>query len=278
MANIETRESVQDRGLANVHVEEGEYGTACTMLGEFKLIVDPDDHGFTPHCKTDGYWEAWVTAWISRELAETDVFIDVGANMGYYTHFAAARGCQVYAYEPQKKLAELIIAASKVNAWEDRVHVSQVAIGDSCGFVAIHIPQNHGMNASITNKPFSPSGNYDTHQVGMFTLDSILLDKIKYQRVLVKIDVEGAEELVWKGMQQIIAQNRPNVAIVMEFTWDRLKEPLKFAQQLLDVCWVSYIDYQSNPVYMSTAEQFTASKHEYWMLVLRPKFYKSQDD
>ena len=275
---METRQSIQDRGLEGAEVTVAEDGTIlCRMLDQFLLAVDPDDHGFTHHAKNEGYWEPWISAWMSRQFNDTDVFIDVGANMGYYTQFAAARDITVHAFEPQEKLCALIEKSSEYNLLPPAlVRVHNMAVGASNGFIELSVPEHHGMNASITHDSYSPSGKYERYQVEMCTLDSLPFSIFAkpegaVARTLVKIDVEGAEGDVWKGMQGMVERLKQSLTIVMEFNWSRLKDPEAVAQELLEKCWVSYIDYQSDEVHMHTVDDFTQRIYEDWMLVLRPK-------
>lgn len=275
---METRESIQQRGQDEAEVTYAKDGTMlCRTLGEFLLAVDPEDKGFTPHAMKDGYWEAWISAWMSRQFHDTDVFIDVGANMGYYTQFAAARDITVHAFEPQKKLCALIEKSSEYNLLHSTlVRVHNMAVGASNGFIELSVPEHHGMNASITHDSYSPSGKYERYQVEMCTLDSLPFSIFAkpegtVARTLVKIDVEGAEGEVWKGMQRMVELLKQSLTIVMEFNWARLKDPEALAQDLLEKCWVSHIDYQSDEVHMQTVDDFKQRKNEDWMLVLRPK-------
>ena len=70
-----------------------------TPLG-FKLVS-----GFHPAYRMmrQGTFEREETAVIQRFLGEADVFVDVGANLGYYTCLALSRGKPVVAFEPQKQ-------------------------------------------------------------------------------------------------------------------------------------------------------------------------------
>lgn len=57
----------------------------CRVLGRFKMFVDAADAGIAPHLLLDGYWQYWVTEFISRNVARGEIAYDVGAIYGYYT-------------------------------------------------------------------------------------------------------------------------------------------------------------------------------------------------
>lgn len=234
----------------------------CQIIGGYSIFCDPDDLGFTKHAKEDGYWEAWITAWMLNNVSEDAVCIDVGANMGYYTFLLASRGNQVIAIEPQPNLAELLIQSKRYNE-ADNVRVLMGAASDSHGTVDFTVPVGHGMNATFAYEPGAPHGT-NSYKVNTFPLDSIE-DPIDF----VKIDAEGAERHVWRGMQQLLARN-PHCIVLMEWRWDRYDDPEAFGHELFDSCDVSFVDTDGYENRMRV-EDLSRRKHEDWMLVLRLK-------
>ena len=60
-----------------------------------KMLVDTRDAAISPWIVLDGLWETHVTAWLQQTLQPGQVFVDVGANVGYFTllvHSSWARG------------------------------------------------------------------------------------------------------------------------------------------------------------------------------------------
>src|SRR5574341_284794 len=84
------------------------------------------------HCawrvKTLETKEADTVAWIS-EMKASEVFVDVGANIGIYSVLAAKYGCKVYAFEPEAENYVLLCRSIKFN---DDVDISAycVALSD----------------------------------------------------------------------------------------------------------------------------------------------------
>lgn len=264
---LTTRDAVERTGKQGVAVQDHDLGYACRILDRYWLVADPDDHGFTPHARTDGFWEAWITAWMARELSSNHVFVDVGANVGYYTLFAASLGCRVVAYEPQSGLAERVHAAVTLNDWTESVNVVNAAIGSTRGRLPLTIPRHHGMNASLTHSGYTPSGEYTSYEVDVVPLD-VLQPWMPERPMLIKIDAEGAEPLVWAGMQQLLTRAGPTT-VLMEYRWDRYNDPVGFASQMFDKHQVSHVEYDSSEVPVSDPAALATRPHEDWMLVLR---------
>src|SRR6187431_1098616 len=50
-----------------------------------KIYLDSEDLSLTPHIAYEGRWEPWVTEFFVREVGQGDVFIDIGANCGFFS-------------------------------------------------------------------------------------------------------------------------------------------------------------------------------------------------
>jgi FkbM family methyltransferase len=136
------------------------------------------------------------------ELNSDDVFYDVGANTGLYTRFAAERCSHVVAFEPSPpNLSEL-----KRNAalGPGEVTVVTVALSDTSGTVRLNTPTDatpgHG-TASITE-------NRGRIVVGTARGDDMIESVTIPPPNVVKIDVEGAEEAVVRGLKDALADSR----------------------------------------------------------------------
>lgn len=255
------RSNVEEIGLSGVRVEKDELGTRARQLNSFWLYVDPEDEGYTKHALSDGYWEAWITLWMDRNIKPGFRCLDVGANHGYYSFMLASMGCNVFAVEPQPKLAALIIASEQVNKLG--VKVIDAALCDKDDeLIEMMVPIHHGMNATISSQnSYAPDG-YETIRVNTFSLDS----QIGFD--FIKVDAEGAEDLIWAGSEKYRKEN-PNTLWLMEWRWDRYKKPKQFAQELLKGYSVSHVDFDGNEEPVTSVQQLATRKNSDWMLVLR---------
>jgi len=144
-----------------------------------------------------------------------DVCYDVGANLGFFTlllgRFTGESG-MVYAFEPVPKNASAIERNARLNSF-DNVAVMRMALsrdeGKSELLLARHVGGAVLKSAGI---PPDPAGSL---MVSTTTVDLLVgQQKIKPPNV-VKIDVEGAEMDVLRGMESVLRKWRPK--IVLEF-------------------------------------------------------------
>lgn len=265
---MKPRQLVENLGLSGRAEQYHTLGTAYYMLNKFWLVADNDDHGFTPHAKNDGYWEAWITAWMTRELPGK-AFIDVGANMGYYGLLACSMGCPTYFFEPQPKLYDLIRASVQLNNFQ--ANISATAAGAETSVETFTVPKHHGMLATYAYDVRSPdyeNAAYTHYPVQVEPLDR-LVGWQDGMPLLVKLDVEGAEPQAWAGMQQLFRRKYPTT-VILEFRADRYKNPVGFATELLAAGRVSYVNEDSYEVPVVSHEALTSRPDHDWMVVVRP--------
>lgn len=201
----------------------------CRVLGRYKMYVDLRDTGFVPHLMFEGYWEYWITDFMWRNLRPGQVAVDVGANHGYYTVLLSdlvGPSGRVHAFEPNPRLAELLGLNVSVNGFWHVAEVQAAALGEVDGatlpmVVPIQDPKNGWVvMPGLTVPPGLDPARHAQHQVPVRTLDAAVEGPAQF----VKIDVEGAEEQVWRGMQGLIARS-PGIGILMEFNPHRCRDP-----------------------------------------------------
>jgi FkbM family methyltransferase len=199
----------------------GDNRLLCRLLGDYLAFVDTRDLMLGPRLVLDGFWESWVTLAVARHLRPGMHCVDVGANYGYYTLLmAAACGPQgrVAACEPNPLLAGTYLPQNlALNGFYHGVEICPKVVGDlddqTVGFV-LHA----GDFATSSLERWAYAHREETIQVPAVTLDRLCADWPRLD--LVKIDAEGAEGLVWQGMQGML-RRFPHVAVVMELHLQR---------------------------------------------------------
>lgn len=134
------------------------------------------------------------------------VVIDIGANIGSFSIFAAHHGAHVYAIEPEPHNADALRKNISLNNMQDLITVSEVGISN---FVGTAVISDRGGGATIKDSVT------DGSIINITTLDKYIDDhNIKSVDVL-KIDVEGSETEIILGASKD-SMNKCNY-ITMEF-------------------------------------------------------------
>ena len=210
-------------------VSVGDNRVLCRVLNRYKMFVDASDKSLAPHLMLDGYWEMWVTEQLSQIVKPGMICVDVGANVGYFTLLMAdlveSRG-RVYAFEPNPPIAALLTDSVKVNGFEDRVEILCCLLEDrNDAYMQLSVPEGYAGGATM----LPPIPGQDIRTLFMTKrMDSFpaLLDAD-----FIKIDAEGAEYSIWKGMTEILERRRP-LTIFLEFVACRYQEPAEFLGRL----------------------------------------------
>jgi FkbM family methyltransferase len=153
-----------------------------------------------------GDWEE-TTIPVFYELARSArLFLDIGAYSGIYTLLACAANEQLHvvAFEPNPRSQLLLERNIDANLLGDRVTVERAAAGEHGGRAILRIPADETA-ASI----FCDSGSPIT--VSVVSIDDVV--PAEFAVDLVKIDVEGAELDVLKGMRRILTHDHPSLII-----------------------------------------------------------------
>jgi FkbM family methyltransferase len=244
----------------------GDQTVLCRVLGKYLVYADAQETGITPHLAMDGYWESWITLVLARTVRPGWHCLDVGANHGYYTLVmadAAGSEGRVAPVEPTPRLAELLRQTLDVNGFP-AVEVVAKAASDSDGeALQLVIPARRSMNARLATEVGATDEAVGVESV---TVDSITRG---WPRVdLIKIDVEGAEERVWRGMQRTLADN-PEIVLALELNVDRYDDPRAFLAEIEQAGFrLRYIDIDAEVKDVDVDELLRRQVGQDWMLYL----------
>lgn len=171
-------------------------------LDEFDIFVRLDDWAVGARIAIKRSYEAHVTQAIRPYLQPGTVFVDVGANIGYYTLLAASQlgpTGKILAFEPGRTNCELLQKSVAHNGFEI-VQLFPNAVADVPRTVGLTMDDSNGViNAA------APSEGLEL--VTAVPLDEALADQERID--LIKMDIEGAEGLALRGATRLLQQHHP---------------------------------------------------------------------
>ena len=242
----------------------------CRVLAKYFLYADSQDVGISPHLFANGYWEAWMTIAMAKTLKPGWSCIDVGANHGYYTLLMAGivgSSGRVIAIEPNPKLATLLQQTITLNGLQTWTKIlTDAAFETPNETLNFYIPDKFGMNATLVDGSDSISSG-TLLQVKSTTIDQITKEWKKVD--FIKIDAEGGEEFIWKGMN-LTLENNPDITIILEFNAGRYANPRSFLELIQSKGFVlRHIDFDT-VIKDLTIEQCLSNRiNEDWLLFLK---------
>ena len=168
------------------------------------------------------------------------VVVDVGANIGTFTLYAArqlaGRG-KIYSFEPTPRTYRILEENVQVNGFRELglIELHQSAVSDRAGKATLVVfKQDSGHNTLFDDgAALDGGGGAERVEVPTVPLDEILRNEPRVD--VVKIDAEGAEPLILRGMREIVARS-PGIRILMEFAPVHLRragvDPLAFLDEI----------------------------------------------
>ena len=176
-------------------------------LSDRVQFVDPGDNFVGKAIAESGSYEPHVSRAILDVLRPGDTFVDVGANVGWFSLLAAARvgpSGRVLAIEADAANVALLCRSAHQNAFTNLLALS-VAASDRAGLLVLQ--RLGGSNGAV----FAPEGDAapgDRYISGL-PLDG--LSGLLHRLDVLKVDVEGAELMVLRGAAELVQRHQPHV-------------------------------------------------------------------
>ena len=166
------------------------------------MTIEDRESGIRCRC-TVGSYQMFGGTWHSHDydvpqvpLRPGDVALDLGANQGFFTCYAAHRGAKVYAFEPNPESYERLLSNVESNGLKDRVVAKPWAITDHDGRAELKVSNELGGGMATIHPEFARNAKISVRravEVPCYTL-SRAMDELSVPHVrLCKIDAEGSE-------------------------------------------------------------------------------------
>lgn len=206
-----------------------------TQCDGFILAVPGDEWRIAAHLAFRGPLEPGVSRLFSRLIRPGMTVVDIGAHIGWYTLLAArllSGSGKVCSFEPSPETFRLLRANVQVNGFLETglIQFSAMAVTDGSGCSNLGLCKGDSGHNSLF-----PENAWDTIAVETTSLDEALIGEPKVD--IVKVDAEGAEPWILRGMRGIIRKN-PQIRILMEFAPENLHragvEPRTFLKEIAD--------------------------------------------
>ena len=189
---------------------------------DFLMEVEP---GILIPAKLDDYMSLWcflgeqkkdAAFQLSQSLIRPgDTVIDAGANIGLWVMGAARRASREgksYAFEPVPANFSSLTSNLRLNGLDQQVRCEQLGLSDKCGAAIIYATSNGNSGGAALAQRVGVDKPID---ITLTTLDRYCeaqeIDRVDF----LKVDIEGAELLVFRGATRVLASPQAP-AIVFE--------------------------------------------------------------
>ncbi len=162
-----------------------------------------------------GLWEPYETELLARLLQPGSCFVDVGANIGYYSVIAAqcvGDAGRVYAFEPEADNFVLLQKNIAHNALGN-VHAVHAALSDHSGSATLYLNEDNRGDHQVY-----AAGDARTAQAIALLAGAEYFDQREARIDVIKIDTQGAEAQVLRGLMPLLQQSLPALQMIIEVT------------------------------------------------------------
>jgi FkbM family methyltransferase len=149
---------------------------------------------------------------ISR-IKDASIFIDVGANIGYYSVLSSVinPNSNIYSFEPVKETYQRLAENIELNKLKN-ITAYNIALGANKKTTTINLKNDLGHNSIVIDQSRENTGKVEL--INIDSLDNLI--EFNNQKVFIKIDAEGYEIEVLKGMKNVLENN--NCELIMEYS------------------------------------------------------------
>lgn len=215
------------------------------------------DQVISQRLRETGIWEPFETSLLLDLLQPGDVFVDVGANLGYFTVLAAARvgdHGRVFAFEPDPDNFALLQANCLANGLDQRVCAVRGALAEYDGHGTLYLSEENLGDHQI----FDAGGTRRSHSISLLNGSEYFGSRVEGIDLL-KIDTQGSEYAVMKGLMPFLQKLEAPPQIIVELTPLSLRQAGASGRALIDCLaklgqpfWI--IDHIEHVLAASTAE------------------------
>ena len=188
--------------------------TATTEFGTRHKIQFPDM--IQKYIFYFGVWEPTITTFVRGSLSYGDRFVDVGANIGYYTCLASklvGPSGRVYAIEASPPIYEKLLENLNLNEVRNAYTLNNAVFDRE---TTLSVFQEGEGNIGQSSVFQSENNKLIAKQVEAMPLHKLIDRQELYSARLIKIDVEGAEWFVINGLKGHLDRFSPETEWLIE--------------------------------------------------------------
>ena len=205
----------------------------------FRTVASAYPEGPKYHLESKWFteWTTWfygsqdraIHRWIVKNARPDWVTFDIGMNFGYFTCLLASICTEVHGFEPVGWLAGRARANVQLNAFAN-VTINELALSDHTGTALLNLPDPDHCNWGTSSLVHKSSSQTAVVEVPLETLDNYCAAHGVTRLDFIKVDVEGAEHLVFRGAQKALELMRPT--IIFEYNTESGPEAYDLLEKL----------------------------------------------
>ena len=161
-----------------------------------------------PQSMQEGTFEPQETLIFEKVIGNFDLFVNIGANTGYYVCKALKHGVDVVAFEPNQLNVNILLRNIEANQFPSTFQLFPVALSDKLGVLPMY---GGGTGASLIE---GWAGQVNKNLVPISTFNTTATSLVAKRSCFILIDIEGAELGCLKGAETLLSADTNNLFLV----------------------------------------------------------------
>ncbi len=225
-------------------------------------VHGPEDKHVSRKIREQGLWEPFETSLIMSRLQAGNVFVDVGANIGYFTIIAASlvgEQGRVYAFEPDPGNFGLLEKNFALNFLQQNVHAVRGGLSSWDGAGQLYLSEDNLGDHQV----YAGEGVREQLDITLYQGAEYLRRQLEHDQFetidLIKIDTQGSEFDVVKGLMPLLQEMPVPPTILIELTPFSLRQAGSSGRELIELLaalqqgfWI--VDHIEHQLVLSSAE------------------------
>jgi FkbM family methyltransferase len=177
-------------------------------MAMFSIELHPHGEFISDYIRKFGTWDPIPTTILEelyKAVTHDTLFVDVGANIGYYSLHAASLNIPVLAFEPVAANMALFNKSIEINGFKNKIHTHMIPLSDKNEHITINICRS---NMGIASTRALPKLNHSYSQTTLANTFDEHFGVNCALNLIVKIDVEEQETKVLRGMVNTLSSGR----------------------------------------------------------------------
>ena len=167
------------------------------------------------------------------DINNFNIFIDIGAHLGFYSLIFASKNMEVYSFEPVLKNF-IQLKKNKEDNKFNNMKIFNKALSNEKKKIKMWVPDEKKTGGfSIYDNNDDEIKKYDSSRIYELECESDIGDKllnIKNKKIAIKIDVERHEKKVLKGIRNLLGSN--DIILQIEIFNQKKDEILKYLNEI----------------------------------------------
>ena len=207
------------------------------VVNGYEMYVNPNDKGISEELAMFKIHEPLNTKFLSEQLQEGMICLDIGANLGYFTFLESlkiGKTGRVISVEPAPSTFELFEKNIKLQKHQN-ISSYNFAFSDKESTVDFFISNSSNWSRIIAEKDTYHGDKGDIIKIKCRTIDNFIKELELKKLDLIRVDLEGYEFEIFEGAQKTLSELKPMLQIEVHRDFMGIKKSLIFLKNMKDL-------------------------------------------